>query len=172
MMIKQTIILLGLAVLFGLGSNLISPNKISYVGDYRDLSSGDGPIIPPTAAEDDPAFIAIDVAVLEHGTNGAVFVDARDPEEFNCGTIPGSVNLPFEYLPEENLEAHIDSVLNKVGFDMPLIVFCSGEECDLSLHLGRNLQIIGYTKVMIFFGGAREWENNELDMERREDCGS
>lgn len=172
MVIKQALIIIVAAIVLGLGINLISPNSIAYVGSYRSLSSGDGPIIPPDAAEGDPPFIAIDVAEMEFSNSDILFVDARDPEEFNCGTIPGSVNLPFDYLPEENLEQYIDSTLGQIDKDHGIIVFCSGEECDLSLHLGRNLQEFGYTKVAIFFGGAREWENIGLEMERREDCGA
>lgn len=170
-MVKQAVILILMSVLLSLGVNLFSPNKIPVVGQYRSLSSGDGPIVPPDVYEGDPPFIAIDVAEMEFGMRQAVFVDARDYEEFACGTIPGSVNIPFDYLPEENIGLFIDSALNNLPKDQTLIIFCSGEECDLSLHLGRNLQDLGYTQISIFFGGAREWENFELEMERRENCG-
>jgi 3-mercaptopyruvate sulfurtransferase SseA len=63
-----------------------------------------------------------------------------------------------------------DSTLG-VGPDYPIIVFCSGEECDLSLHLARNMQAVGYTNVAIFFGGAREWEKFGFEVERRRQCG-
>ncbi|MFC1475288.1 rhodanese-like domain-containing protein, partial [Candidatus Zixiibacteriota bacterium] len=149
----------------------VSPNRISLVGEYRDLSSGDGPIIPPTVMEGDPPFIAVDVAQMEFSMGQAMFVDAREFEEFECGTIPGSVNIPFDYLPEDNLDKYIDSALGQVPLDKHLIIFCSGEECDLSLHLARNLQDLNYTKLSIFFGGAREWENFELEIERRVQCG-
>lgn len=169
-MIKQILVLLVISTILGLGANLVSPNKIPYIGHYRELSSGDGPIVPPSAEAGDPPYIAIDVAEMEFGWGRAMFVDAREPEEFNCSTIPGSINLPFDYLPEENLEQYIDSVLNNPGKDKPIIVFCSGEECDLSLHLARNMQAFGYTNVSIFFGGAREWEKFGLDMQRGEEC--
>ncbi len=168
---KQVLILLVISLVLGVVTNFVSPNKIPFIGEYRDLSSGDGPIIPPTASEGDPPFIAIDVAELEFSLKSAVFVDARDYEEFICGTIPGSLNMPFEYLPEENIENYVDSVLEHASKDTPLIIFCSGEECDLSLHLARNLQDFGYTNLSIFFGGAREWENFELTLERGEQCG-
>lgn len=171
-MIRQAIILLVYAVILGLGVNYFHPNKLSYIGVYRDLSSGDGPIVPPSAVEGDPKFIAIAEAQMEHQFGGVLFVDARDSAEFNCGTIPGSVNIPFDYLPAENLERYLDSSLGYVPKDKPIIVFCSGEECDLSLHLARNLQSFGYTKVSIFFGGSREWEKFELEVERRAQCGN
>jgi rhodanese-related sulfurtransferase len=164
--LKQMVFLLIISAALGLGVNMISPNAIPYLGAYRELSSGSGPVIPPAA---DPPFIGIDVAQMEHATSKTLFVDARNKEEFECGTIPGAVNLSFEDLPADSLGKYIDSVL-QVAKDYSIITFCSGEECDLSLHLGRNLQRLGYTNLKIFFGGAREWEKNGLEMERRKQC--
>lgn len=171
MALRQLIIILMLSVIFGLGVNLVSPNAIPYVGEWRELSKGDGPVIPPEAAEGDPSFIGIDVAHVEFTGGDVIFVDSRDPSEFECGTIPGSVNIPFEMLPEGDLEPYFDSAFGGAPKDTRIITFCSGEECDLSLHLARNLQYVGYDNVMIFFGGSREWENNDLVMERRVECG-
>jgi rhodanese-related sulfurtransferase len=169
-MVIQAVRILIISAILGLGVNAFSPNKIPYVGEYRDISTGDEPIIPPSAGEGDPPFIAIDVAQMEFSLKQALFVDARLPEEFNCGTIPGSVNVPFEQLPEGDLAAHLDSLLGHVPKDRHLVVFCSGEECDLSLHLARNFQQFGYTNLSIFFGGAREWEKAGMELERREKC--
>ena len=58
MVIKQIFILLIVSILLGVGVNVISPNKIPFIGNYRDLSSGDGPIVPPSAQAGDPPFIA------------------------------------------------------------------------------------------------------------------
>lgn len=170
-MIKQSAIILVLAISLGLVNNSVSPNGIPIVGKYRALWSGEGPILPPSAEAGDPSFIGLDVAEMEFSNSGALFVDARDPFEFECGTIPGSVNLAFDYLPEEDLGDYIDSVLGGVERDRLIITFCSGDECDLSLHLARILQDeLGYTQVSIFFGGAREWEKFELDLQRGAEC--
>ncbi|HUV30267.1 MAG TPA: rhodanese-like domain-containing protein [Acidobacteriota bacterium] len=170
MVIKQTIVLLAAAVVTGLVANLLSPQRIDFIGKYRDLSDGEGPLVPPAAEEGDPPFIDVNVAQLEFYAGDALFVDARSAEEFECGTIPGSINIPFEYLPED-LPAYYDSVFEGVSRDRSIVVFCSGEECDLSLYLGRNLQDFNYTRVFIFFGGAREWGKYGLDVERRKPCG-
>lgn len=168
--IAQSLVLLILAVALSFAVNLFSPNKVALIGQYRDLSGSEGPIVPPTAEQGDPPFIGINVAQMEHAAGQALFVDARNADEFECGTIPGAVNVPFESLPDGDLTPFFDSVL-AVPKDHEIITFCSGEECDLSLHLARNLQRVGYTNVVIFFGGAREWEKFGLDMERRKQCG-
>lgn len=169
-MVRQAVLLAVVSAVFGLGVNLFSPNKVPVIGAYRDLHEGDGPIVPPTAEPNDPPFIDINVAQMEHSLGKALFVDARDSAEYVCGTIPGAINMPFEALPEGDLGPYFESVL-KVAKDAPLIVFCSGEECDLSLHLARNLKVKGYERVSIFFGGAREWEKFQLPVERRQPCG-
>lgn len=169
-MIKQTFFIAVLSGLLGLASNAINSTGIPVIGEYRELSSGDGPIIPPEAGAGDPPFIGIEVAQMEHSAGQALFVDARDKSEFECGTIPGSISIPFDYLPEEDLEGYLASALGQIASDRLIIVFCSGEECDLSLHMGRNLQAFGYTQVSIFFGGAREWDKMGLEVESRVEC--
>ena len=171
-MIKEAFLLLVLAGVLALGINLVHPNAVPYVGEYRELSGGDGPIVPPTAEEGDPPFIAIDVAQMEHAAGDAIFIDAREESEYVCGTIPGAIHIPFEYLPDGDLTSYLDSALAGADRDKHLITFCSGEECDLSLHLARLFNDMGYTNVSIFFGGAREWENFDLEVERSPACES
>ncbi len=170
MVFRQILIIVAVSCVLGVSLNLVSPNRIEFFGKYRSLSSGDGPIVPPAAEEGDPPFIAVDVAEMEYSNYEVTFIDAREPEDFECGTIPGSVNIPFDYLPEDNVAAYIDSALGGMSKDNPIIIFCSGEECDLSLHLGRNMQQMGYQNISIFFGGSREWEKFGLEMERRRPC--
>ena len=62
-MIRQAIILLAVSIALGFGVNLISPNRVDYIGKFRDLSSGDNPIVPPTAEPGDPPFIGINEAL-------------------------------------------------------------------------------------------------------------
>jgi rhodanese-related sulfurtransferase len=170
MIIRQIVTILTLAAILGLGLNLFTPNRIAYVGQYRTLSTSNDPIVPPNAASGDPPFIAVDLAELEFNSGSVIFVDTREPEDFECGTIPGSINIPFDYLPDEGLGKYLDSALGGVARDHLIITYCSGEECDLSLHLARNLQALGYTRVSIFFGGSREWEKFGLPIERRRAC--
>ena len=170
MIVRQTVTILALAAILGLGLNLFTPNRIAYVGQYRTSSTSNDPIVPPDAAPGDPPFIALSFAELEFNSGAAIFVDTREPREFECGTIPGSINIPFDYLPDEGLGKYLDSALGSVARDYPIITFCAGDECDLSLHLARNLQALGYTGVSIFFGGSREWEESGLEVERRRAC--
>lgn len=171
-MIKQAVSLLLLTIVLSLGINAIRSDGIPPVGEYRDIDMDrTEPIVPPEATEGDSPFIAIDVAYLDFMSGTAVFVDAREPEEFECGTIPGSISMPFDYLPEDDdLRPYFDSVLGYIPSDTRVVLFCSGEECDLSLHLARNMQYFGFPNTAIFFGGSREWVRAGLELERRREC--
>lgn len=170
MVTRQLIVILILSTVLGLGLNAISPNSIAYFGKYRSISSGNHIIVPPNADVGDPPFIALDLAELEFNTGKALFIDCGKTSDFECGTIPGSINIPFESLPAENLGNYLDSALGGCPKDKLLIPFCSGEECDLSLQMARNLQALGYTNLAVFFGGSREWDKFGLGLKRSTDC--
>jgi hypothetical protein len=48
---------------------------------------------------------------MEFTTGKTLFLDARNAEDFECGTIPGAINIPFESLPEGDLNKYFDSAL-------------------------------------------------------------
>jgi rhodanese-related sulfurtransferase len=171
MAIRQFVYLAVVSAALGLAVNFFSPNGIPLVGQYRELSGGEGIIVPPAAQPGDPPYIALDVAHLDFVGGHTIFIDAREEFEWRCGTIPGAICIPFEYLPAGDLAPYFDSAFEGASRDTRIIAFCSGEECDLSLHLARNLHALGYSNVNIFFGGSREWEKYGLDVERRDICG-
>ena len=81
----------------------------------------------------------------------SVFIDARESVDFEEGHITNSINIPF-YEFEEN-----KNKLEQLSKDDPVVTYCSGTDCDLSILLGNQLYSIGYKKVFIFFGGWPEW---------------
>lgn len=171
MAFKQALYILIISAVIGFGLNLVRADRIPYLGQWRTLHSGEEPITPPESEPGDPPFVTIDGAQVDFNSEATVFVDAREPEEFECGTIPGAVSIPFDYLPETDLELYFDSALGGLPKNRRIVVFCSGDECDLSIHMARNMQAVGYTNLAIFFGGSREWERFGLPMERRRECG-
>ena len=82
----------------------------------------------------------------------ATIVDARDPAEYAEGHIPGAVNLPYEQVatdPErlENFDAK----------GKPIIIYCGGGTCEMSMNLGFSLVMVGKKKVLVYMGGWPEW---------------
>lgn len=86
---------------------------------------------------------------------GAVFiVDAREPYEFDEGRIPGSISLPYE-------TAATDPALLETlpTGGRPIVVYCGGGTCELSLKMADELIWAGHERVAVFVGGYPEWRD-------------
>ncbi len=110
----------------------------------------------------DTVLLQLPEAKVIFDSGWAIFVDARPPEAYRSGHIPGALNLPYNAV-DQNLE-----VLVQIPVDTPVIVYCGGAECEASLHLMRNLKQMGYRHVLVFFGGWKEWENAGYPVVREE----
>ena len=87
------------------------------------------------------------------------FIDARDEAEYIMGFISGSINIP--YYDFENHKGKLDNLPK----DKPLVTYCAGTDCDLSILLANQLSKLGYKQVYIFFGGWLEWQNAHYPIE-------
>ncbi len=150
------IILIGSAL--GVVNKFVNPKAPGFIGYYPVISATDTAKIPEAADEGDPPYISIGEAADFFNTPGVLFVDARDEWDYNEGHIRGAVNIPFETDDETILE----NFMAETPKDQPLVVYCNGADCDLSLYLGRTLAAEGFTGVNIFFGGWTDWQLQEL----------
>ncbi len=81
---------------------------------------------------------------------GAVFLDVREPDEFEQGTIPGSIHIPRGHL-EANAEARLPRR------DTPIVVYCAGGV--RSAFAADTLQDLSYTGVVSMDGGFNRWKD-------------
>lgn len=91
-----------------------------------------------------------------------VFVDARDPEHYQAGHIPGAYQLDY-YRPENYLPV----VLPVCQIAQQIIVYCNGGNCEDS-EFAANLLLsasIPKDKLLVYTGGFTEWTNNRLPWE-------
>ena len=83
----------------------------------------------------------------------ALFVDARDPDFYKAGHIPGAVNLPVK---------DFDQVLPKLKEQLlaaPMVItYCDGASCEMSVELTEKLLFAGLEHVEIFTGGIQQWK--------------
>jgi rhodanese-related sulfurtransferase len=140
--------------------NTVSPNRIAWVGPWPSTFGTDTASVPPSYEEDDPPILRLDAAIALFQTKDVVFIDARDPEDFVLGHIPGALLLPFDYYDD-----YAGAVLAEVDRDREVVTYCGGADCELSLYLARQLRNEGFTKIRIFFGGADAWEEAGLPLE-------
>jgi molybdopterin/thiamine biosynthesis adenylyltransferase/rhodanese-related sulfurtransferase len=81
---------------------------------------------------------------------GAIFLDVREADEFDQGTIPGSI-----FLPRGNLELSIEGKITDKS--APVIVYCAGGA--RSALAAKTLAELGYTDVVSMSGGFNQWKN-------------
>jgi molybdopterin/thiamine biosynthesis adenylyltransferase/rhodanese-related sulfurtransferase len=94
------------------------------------------------------------------------FLDVREQDEHDQGTIPGSV-----FIPRGHLESQAESKLGPK--DQPVVVYCAGG--NRSVFATETLEELGYTDVVSLAGGFGRWKNEgrpwitpaSLDTEQR-----
>ncbi len=85
--------------------------------------------------------------------SGALFIDARTPEEYSELHIQGAFNLPPSVFEQEGA-----GLLVGLPKDRQIVVYCGEEACDNALKAAEKLQAQGFTRVMAFLGGFRAWD--------------
>jgi rhodanese-related sulfurtransferase len=131
----------------GLFVNAISPRGIPLLPSAAEVEAA--PVLPlpegMTAATVSQARSALD-----GGT--ALFIDARPPEDYEAGHLPGAVNLPAyefdDYFPE---------IVEQIEEAPRLIVYCDGAECSDSIHVAERLLEFGFSDISVFEAGYRAW---------------
>ena len=83
----------------------------------------------------------------------SIFLDVREPDEYEQGAIPGAVHIPRGHL-EFQVEGRL---LNK---DEPVVVYCAGGT--RSAFAAKTLQEIGFTNVVSVIGGFNRWKDEGL----------
>lgn len=141
------------AACLGLAVNLVHPHQIPYLKAK-----------PPVEVRL-PEDVRIDeIEVIQANDlwdlGEYLFVDSRSPVQFEEGHIAGAVNLPWE-----EFEQYFPQVRTALGSKPGLVIYCAGEDCDLSHALARRLYQEGFRSIFVFFGGWHAWEAAGLPTE-------
>jgi rhodanese-related sulfurtransferase len=90
---------------------------------------------------------------MYYDADAALIVDARDPDDFRSGHILGAVNLPYyRLISEPGLMESLDAR------GRPVISYCGGRGCEVSLGVAEELCAAGYERVAVYVGGFPEWK--------------
>jgi molybdopterin/thiamine biosynthesis adenylyltransferase/rhodanese-related sulfurtransferase len=82
--------------------------------------------------------------------SSATFLDVREADEHEQGTIPGSV-----FIPRGNLETQIEGKVSDK--DTQVVVYCAGGA--RSAFAAKTLAELGYSDVVSMSGGFNRWKN-------------
>lgn len=91
--------------------------------------------------------LSVDEAKALHGTPGIVFLDVREPNEYNLGRIPGAVFIPRGQL-ETNIEARVPRATS-------IVVYCASD--NRSALATAMLAELGYASARFMTGGFKGW---------------
>lgn len=96
-----------------------------------------------------------DVAGMRARGEKAVYLDVREPNEWNLGRIPGAV-----FLPRGNLESKVEDAVSR---DAKVIVYCArGNRSALAAD---TLRQMGYEDVASMSGGFQQWAMEDREVE-------
>ena len=152
---KQIIIILSLAAFLGiLRSLFLDDPEFTLIKQERVIEK-----VNSFKVADDmtgPMLVNLEFSKYHFDVGSAVFIDARDPEDYESGHIQNAINIPYDYYED------YEDVINGLDDAGIYIIYCSGEECSLSIDLADylyNEKLID--KLLIFEGGWPQWRDAE-----------
>lgn len=95
-------------------------------------------------------------------------VDVLSKDSYEKEHIPGAISIPIS-----ELETKASSLLNK---NDTIIVYCASFECMASTNAAEKLQAMGFSRVLDYKGGLKDYEEGgeklEGSMHASADCSS
>jgi len=88
-------------------------------------------------------------------SDGSLFVDVREPDEWDEGHIPGAI-----YTGRGRLEQRIEGLVPDKA--RPLVVYCSAGS--RSAFAAKALEELGYVNIVNLAGGFQDWKRNGFDV--------
>ena len=181
--VPEAILFLLLAAVLAAGANALagSERKLRWVGSY-DLPSerpaasksaaaaanATAPAAGPAASgktfppHPEKAWVEIggdDAAGLNAG-GAAPFLDARRTNVYQQGHIAGA--RPFsvwESDVDDKVKAFFDEGRDQ---SQPVVVYCSGGDCEDSHTLAQKLYFVGFDNVLVYKDGFPDWQKRNL----------
>ena len=147
----QIFILLTVSFVFSLGFNSIRSDGIPFIASKKIIQGGQSAadsLLAESTFLFQPVMIDLSIA-KEFYDRGVLFIDARDEKEFNKARIQGAKLAP----------AIQGEILKWASEYDPVVTYCGGGQCDLSMSLATELmgEDWGFTRVFVFDGGLPEW---------------
>jgi rhodanese-related sulfurtransferase len=110
----------------------------------------------------DKAWLEIsgDEAAALHAANTAPFLDARRTNVYQQGHIAGA--RPFSVW-ESDVDDKVQAFFQE-GRDQsqPVVVYCSGGDCEDSHTLAQKLYFVGFDNVLVYKDGFPDWQKRSL----------
>jgi rhodanese-related sulfurtransferase len=125
--------------------------------------SDSGRVFPP---HPEKAWVEIsgDDAVALHARGDVLFLDARRSSVYRDGHIPGARSIAvWEADADEKVKALYAEGRNQSA---PIVVYCSGGDCEDSHMLGEKLYFVGFDNVLVYKDGFPDWQKRGLPVHK------
>ncbi len=92
-----------------------------------------------------------------------VLVEALSRAHYESSHLPGAINLPYEFVEEA------EEVLPDKGVE--IVVYCMNLGCSASAEEARELEEMGYARVLHYAAGKQDWIRADLPVEGKRRAG-
>lgn len=153
---KQIIFIFSLTIVLGLiRFSLLDDPEFTLIKKERIVETISSFSVPENMTS--PMAINIEFAQNLFNEKSAIFIDARDSEDYNSGHIENAINIPFDYYED------YEDIINELDDTAPHVIYCSGEECSLSMDLADYFfNELAFENILIFEGGWPQWRDADL----------
>ncbi|MBI5215799.1 MAG: rhodanese-like domain-containing protein [Ignavibacteriae bacterium] len=89
-----------------------------------------------------------------------LILDAREPDEFKKGRVPGSINIPY---------LQVDNYFEQLAMfprDTTVAIYCNNLMCPLGRGLAEFMEQLEFKRLLLFEEGWDRWERDEMQIER------
>lgn len=154
----QLILILVLSMAIGLAQNYLSKSPMPVFKKYILDTKTDR----ETGEDLSVYYQEMDAQTLEalQQTDMMVLLDARTPDKYITGYIPGAINLPIT-----TFEKTYPAVAPKLEAGKTLVLYCIGYDCIDSALLAHQLYLQGHREIYVYKGGFQEWQNLGLPVQ-------
>lgn len=110
---------------------------------------------PAANGEPSPQVLGLEITLAQAWDlfgKGAPFVDARRSEDFEAGHIEGAL-----WIAPESFMGGLPEVANYLDREAPLVIYCTGGDCDASHNVAAMLNQAGFKRCHILKEGYPAW---------------
>jgi len=163
---KEIIAIISISFIGGLGFNAFSPRGIDVLGNPWSKNAGVESTYQAENGnqlenEDPIIFVDFNRTCRFIDNKEGIILDARSPEDYAEGHIPGA-HLLFFYNMNESYSKH-EVLLNSVS---SILIYCGNIDCDDSEFLANELFNLGHVPILVYKGGLEDWQSRKGCIEK------
>jgi rhodanese-related sulfurtransferase len=182
--IRQVALLAVAALILGLVSNVLAgpERRLKWVGTYAGTDRPAEPSKAAAAAGSPQVPARVEASALEkeypphpekpwveipseevvalHARGNVRFLDARRTSVYRQGHIAGARLFPVW---EADIDDRVKALaLEGLDTNAPIVVYCSGGDCEDSHMLATKLHMVGFDNVLVYKDGFPDWQKRGL----------